>query len=104
MYCMCGCREQRNDSLRPLRRRRLGVRPQQSTALGKREASSLHGVPGVGFTPGAVGVLFHLKFLSNHLGYNFVLLTSKPQRVANRLEHCPLMVRSQNEVPIEEGW
>ncbi len=34
----------------------------------------------------------------------FGFLTSKPQRIANRLEHCPLMVGSQDEVPIEEGW
>jgi len=34
----------------------------------------------------------------------FGFLTSKPQGIANRLEHCPLMVGSQDEVPIEEGW
>jgi|HubBroStandDraft_1064217.scaffolds.fasta_scaffold143948_1 hypothetical protein len=33
----------------------------------------------------------------------FGFLTGKPQRIANRLEHRPLMVRSQHEVPINEG-
>src|SRR5712691_6228761 len=35
MCCVCGRGEHRNGSLRPLRRRRLGVRPQQGKALGR---------------------------------------------------------------------
>jgi hypothetical protein len=34
------CREQRNDSLRPLRRGGLGVRPQQRMKLGTRAAKT----------------------------------------------------------------
>ena len=28
----------------------------------------------------------------------------EPQRISNGLEHSPLMVRSQNAIPAEDGW
>ena len=46
--------------------------------------------------------LFSLVRSPRQSGVGF--LTSKPQRIADRLEHSPLMVCSQDAVPIEEGW
>ena len=47
-----------------------------------------------------------LPDISNNVGpvKCFGFSTSKPQRIANRLKHWPLMSGSQDAVPIEDGW
>jgi hypothetical protein len=32
------------------------------------------------------------------------VLTRQPQRIANRLEYCPLMVGLKDAVPLEKRW
>jgi hypothetical protein len=39
----------------------------------------------------------YVRFIANDF------LASEPQRISNRLEHGPPMVRSQDAVPIEKG-